>query len=193
MEAQTDELIFHLGSLTNAGEYIRHIKRLDKMAAIKDINNTLPEASNALRSWLISMLPSYVTKAEMTRAKVYTILWICGATYGQIAQIFEVKKPTIASSVAGLLSVDMRKDLMATRSKFTSNLSPTTVSAMYEIIRNWSANSDRYMFMTHENAVVIASAVLKEYEARMTEFNEDAPSPYDALISSPESRLSAKE
>lgn len=189
MEAQTDELVSHLGSVNEGLRYIQHIKKLSRTAALADIGKELPNASDKLREWLISFVPEYIQTANISKAKLYSILWICGATYGQIAHIFGVKKATVHSSVAGCVSIQIRNELMSTRSNFTVNLTPTAVSAIHEIINEWLSSDDRYKFMVFGDILTIASAISKEYEARMAEFTEDAPSPYDALVNAPESRL----
>lgn len=179
--ANVTELVALMGGTTPAGEFIRTLKRMEQGAALKVIEDTIPEASYDLKSGLIKLIPENVFEVNIPKGKQYAILWLCGATYGQLALIYGIAKETAHSSANRYLTPEIRAEVKPYRSKFTTNITPTQFVAYREILMQWASNSDRFKLLTQGSVARIASAIMQEYNENQQMYVEVSQSAYNTL------------
>jgi len=162
-------------------------------AASRYILDEVPEITAELHQALLDLIPQDELIIHIAKGKRMAILWLCGATYGQLSQMFGVAKPTAQAMAQRYIPREVREEVTPLRSKFTTNITETIVSAHKQIIDEMASNTTYTKLIAQGSASAIASAVLQEYNSRQAEFSEDAPSPYDSAIELvPSSRLPPK-
>ena len=179
IDEQTEELIAITGGLNQAGRVINDMKKLSMKAAKLYISDQLGEASDELVLGLLGFVPEYVVEVDLPKGKLYSILWVCGATLGQLSSIFGINRSSVHSSMHKYLSPQTRTILNQARSNHTINKSPTEISAYYAILNSWLSSEDREKFLRYGDVERIALAIIQTYNEEQRLYEEGAPSPYD--------------
>lgn len=190
---QLNELVTHFNGDTNAAiSFVITLRRKDRTAATQFIENQLSSASADLKAGLIAIVPEFKTQIPMSRGKQFAVLWVCGATYGQIAAIYGVSTGTAAHMVKQHITQLERAELLPNRSKYTINEPHTVIAAYREILHGLTSDSSNYALLTQGSVSRIALAVIQEYKSQQSMYQEDGPSAYDTLDDAP-SRLPSME
>jgi hypothetical protein len=117
------------------------IRHMTQSAAEQFIDQKFPRLTPAQRLDLIAYarpIGDPKTKAEFVKGKFYATAWLCGATYGQIAALYNVTPQTVSHMVNRYVPASTRDEFMTTRSKHSTNIQDITVAVIHAIYERMS-------------------------------------------------------
>lgn len=181
---QSDALIALLG-MNPTIQFIRSIKQMEPSAAWQAIESKIPNVPYELKQAVVQLARPYTN--TVLKSRMYALLWLCGASYGQIATLSGVAKSTVSSLARPLIPQSVRDNELANRPVKQPTVTLTEVVAYKQLIEEWANSSDhsKSLMIIKGNIVSIASMLMVEYAQRSAELSEDTQGdPYAALFPS---------